>query len=282
MLPYKGMGVIFVKTEKDKELFLEVQKEINDFEFDYLPDNLVKVWGGNYHEAYVGKYVLTEEVWNVFVERGGVGIVVPLSSDYQGEAEMWRFNLDVVVSAMEQQRTKSAGLEQAKEMAYKFNTIVGSDVSYNTLLQKLERVQEEVEETFDAVADWVVNPERKGVDDYFIPALKQEIDKKELLDGIADAQYTLFGLMQIAEQLGYDVSGALEAVCKNNDSKFVKTNLEAHETAVMYEEQGIAVDIRYNEQYDVFAVVRKSDGKLMKPKGYKSVVLDQFLPEETV
>ena len=173
-------------------------------------------------------------------------------------------------------------LEQAKEMAYKFNTIVGSDVSYNTLLQKLERVQEEVEETFDAVAEWVVNPARRGVDDYFTLALKQNINKKELLDGVVDIAYTLFGLMQIAEQLGYDVFGALEAVCKNNDSKMCKTIEEANETAVMYEEQGIAVDIRYNEQYDVFAVVRKSDNKLLKCKGYKSVVLDQFLPKETV
>lgn len=171
-------------------------------------------------------------------------------------------------------------LEQAKEMAYKFNTIVGSDVSYETLLQKLERVQEEVEETFDAVSEYLYNPTHTGIDDFFTRSLKQEVDKKELLDGVVDIAYTLFGLMQIAEQLGYDVFGALEAVCTNNNEKFVKTNLEAHETAVMYEEQGIAVDIRYNEQYDVFAVVRKSDGKLMKCKGYKSVVLDQFLPKE--
>lgn len=169
-------------------------------------------------------------------------------------------------------------LEQAKEMAYKFNTIVGSDVSYNTLLQKLERVQEEVEETFDATSEWIWSTCYS--DSYQERVLKQNINKKELLDGVVDIAYTLFGLMQIAEQLGYDVFGALEAVCKNNDSKFVKTIEEANETAVIYEEQNIAVDIRYNEEYDVFAVVRKVDGKMLKPKGYKSVVLDQFLPKE--
>jgi len=168
-------------------------------------------------------------------------------------------------------------LEQAKEMAYKFNTIVGSDVSYETLVQKLERVDEEVREAFDSLGAWeeccgnrVISPE------------DIDVNSKELLDGVVDVAYTLFGLMQIAEQLGYDVFGALEAVCKNNDSKFVKTIEEANETAVMYEEQNIAVDIRYNEEYDVFAVVRKSDFKLLKPKGYKSVVLDQFLPKEAV
>lgn len=154
-------------------------------------------------------------------------------------------------------------LEQAKEMAYKFNTIVGSDVSYETLEQKLARVDEEVQETIAAISHSVV-------------------DEKELLDGVVDIAYTLFGLMQITEQLGYDVEGALEAVCVNNDSKFVRTIEEANETAVIYEEQGIEVDIRYNEVYDVFAVVRKSDGKLLKCKGHKSVVLDQFLPKETV
>lgn len=168
-------------------------------------------------------------------------------------------------------------IEQAKQMAYKFNTIAGGDTSYNTLLQKLERVQEEVEETFDALSEWYItmhydNCPKRG--------LKEEIDKKELLDGIVDIAYTLFGLMQAAEQLGYDVDGALEAVCLNNDTKFVKTVEEANETAVIYEEQGIPVDIRYNEQYDVFAVVRKLDGKVMKPKGYQSVLLDEFLPKE--
>lgn len=160
-------------------------------------------------------------------------------------------------------------LEQAKEMAYKFNTIVGSDVSYETLAQKLERVDEEVKETFEALGIWN-NATHCGMSP----------DAAALLDGVVDIAYTLFGLMQITEQLGYDVFGALEAVCKNNNEKFVKTIEEANETAVMYEEQGIAVDIRYNEQYDVSAVVRKADGKMLKPKGYKSVVLDQFLPKE--
>ena len=86
-------------------------------------------------------------------------------------------------------------MEQAKEMAYKFNTIVGSDVSYNTLLQKLERVDEEVKETFEALGIWVDN----GCDDV---RKELSVNKKELLDGIADIAYTLFGLMQIAEQLG--------------------------------------------------------------------------------
>lgn len=165
-------------------------------------------------------------------------------------------------------------MEQAKEMAYKFNTIVGSDVSYETLVQKLERVDEEVRETFDAMGAWYLG----GDGNRYLRDLS--INDSQLLDGVVDIAYTLFGLMQITEQLGYDVFGALEAVCKNNNEKFVKTIEEAKETAVMYEEQGVAVDIRYNEQYDVFAVVRKSDGKLMKCKGYKSVVLDQFLPKE--
>lgn len=169
-------------------------------------------------------------------------------------------------------------LEQAKQMAYKFNTIAGSDVSYNTLLQKLERVQEEVEETFDAISEWTTFTCYH--DSYQELTVKQNIDKKELLDGVVDITYTLFGLMQAAEQLGYDVDGALEAVCLNNDTKFVKTVEEANETAVMYEEQGIPVDIRYNEQYDVFAVVRKLDGKVLKCKGYQSVALDKFLPKE--
>ena len=169
-------------------------------------------------------------------------------------------------------------IEQAKQMAYKFSTIAGGNVSYETLLQKLERVQEEVDETFDAISECIFST--CCSDSYHERVLKQDINKKELLDGIVDIAYTLFGLMQAAGQLGYDVDGALEAVCLNNDTKFVKTVEEANETAVMYEEQGIPVDIRYNEQYDVFAVVRKLDGKVLKCKGYQSVLLDEFLPKE--
>lgn len=165
-------------------------------------------------------------------------------------------------------------LEQAKEMAYKFNTIVGSDVSYETLVQKLERVDEEMRETFDAVGEWAEYCGNRAIFPEDI-----NVNKKELLDGVVDIAYTLFGLMQITEQLGYDVFGALEAVCKNNDSKMCKTIEEANETAVMYEEQGVAVDIRYNEEYDVFAVVRKSDAKLMKCKNFTPVDLSAYVPK---
>ena len=108
----------------------------------------------------------------------------------------------------------------------------------------------------------------------------EEINKKETLDAVVDVLYTAFGVIKAAEHLGFDVFGALSVVCKNNDTKLIDTIEHANETAVMYEEQNIPVDIRYNSEYDKFVVVNKSEQKVLKPKGYQRVELESFVKGE--
>lgn len=162
----------------------------------------------------------------------------------------------------------------------RFNAIIGNKASYASLLHQCERVQEELEETFDALSGWVENSEAVHDNDFFARALKEDIDKLGLLDGIDDVLVTSLGLIAKAEALGYDVLGGLSAVAANNDTKYHDTEEEADKTIEMYKNKGEDVYKQYNEVYNVWVVKNTSDGKLRKPHDFVSVTLNEFLPKE--
>ena len=140
----------------------------------------------------------------------------------------------------------------------RFNDCAGMDIGYDVALNKFKRVMEEVEETKHAF---------------------YHNDNKELLDGAVDILYTVFGFIHSLENLGFDVAGAFEAVCKNNDTKLIEDKDIAEQTVNMYENKGVPVEVVYNKCHDVFVVKNKTEGKVLKPIGYQSVVLDEFLPK---
>lgn len=164
-------------------------------------------------------------------------------------------------------------LNKAYEQVVKFNTVIGSEAGYRTLLQKTLRVLEEVNETLTELATfdgkkWVL----KDVKD---------IDKEKLLIEGVDVFYTAFALPKEYEALGYEFFPALLETCENNNTKFVNSQASAKATAQHYEKTlDIPVEIRYNPEYNVFAVVDKAEGKLRKPVGYKSNTLKQYIPKE--
>ena len=151
----------------------------------------------------------------------------------------------------------------------KFNEIAGAEHNYQTVLNKLKIVLEEVNEGFCAFFP-------DGVEGRFSDG---DVNRKELLDAAVDILYTVFALPRELEALGYDMFGALDAVCANNDSKFVKTATEAEMSVRHYQSQGIECKSIYNEKYNCYSIV-DSCGKVRKPLGYKSVELDKFLPKE--
>lgn len=55
---YKGYGKIFVEKESDIEKVKEIIKEMDDFEYSYLPSNLIGVFEkvDIIELAYVGKF----------------------------------------------------------------------------------------------------------------------------------------------------------------------------------------------------------------------------------
>jgi hypothetical protein len=162
----------------------------------------------------------------------------------------------------------------------RFNAIIGNKASYVSLLHQCERVQEELDETFNALSGWVENSEAVSDNDFFVRVLKEDIDKLGLLDGIDDVLVTSLGLIAKAEVLGYDVLGGLSAVAANNDTKYHDTEEEADTTVEMYKNKGEDVYKQYNEVYDVWVVKQRSNNKLLKPHDFVSVTLNEFLPNE--
>ena len=57
IFPYKGYGRIFVEKEEDIDKIKEIIKEIDDYEYDYMPDDLITVFSEeNYHSKFVHKF----------------------------------------------------------------------------------------------------------------------------------------------------------------------------------------------------------------------------------
>lgn len=68
-LPWKGYGRIYVEKEEDIQKVKDIIKEIDEYEFDYLPENLIAVFSGKIDTVYTYKFcdldiaVLMEKCW---------------------------------------------------------------------------------------------------------------------------------------------------------------------------------------------------------------------------
>lgn len=148
------------------------------------------------------------------------------------------------------------------EKIHLMNTLIGhkgvnpeSSEFWKQIRNQTERVVEEVEETLDAAIDE---------------------DALELLDGISDIMVTAIGLYQKLQQCGYPVDEAFNRVCDNNLTKFHKDPNEANKTVEFYKNQGVETFvrlIRLESGEEFYSVIRKSDGKLLKPYNFEPVDL---------
>lgn len=108
------------------------------------------------------------------------------------------------------------------------------------------------------------------------------IDKnnaKEVLDGVVDVMVTALGLLQKLETLGVDTNKAMRDTAYNNLTKFPTKELTAIQTAQMYEEDGIQVEVSYNSEYDLFVIKNLKD-KVMKPIDFESNDLSNCIPKD--
>lgn len=106
-------------------------------------------------------------------------------------------------------------------------------------------------------------------------------DKQELLDGCVDNLVIAFKFAQMLESAGYDVVGAFEAVCSNNDSKVFDSYYQAVEEKEKLE---LRDDVEYSVEtamYDglPWYSIRRADGKIVKKVGFVPVSLSEFLPK---
>lgn len=159
--------------------------------------------------------------------------------------------------------------DKSYEEVYKFNAVAGNlntPATYEQLKDQLALVQEELTETLD-----------KGI-------LSE--NNTEIADGACDMLVTLFGFVQMLERSGYDIVGAMEAVCANNNTKFIPDGGEGATRIInnsirAYDKKGERVSYHYNKEYGVF-VLKDGNGKVRKPIGFESVNVEAFIPKENL
>ena len=100
------------------------------------------------------------------------------------------------------------------------------------------------------------------------------LDKFEVIDGLADLQYVVNGLINAfgADEL---MEEAFQLVHESNMSKFCKTEEEATSTIEDYKKKGIDTHAVLNG--DLFVVRRNSDNKILKNINYKPVDLKKIV-----
>ncbi|WBF81406.1 hypothetical protein HNDCFFNB_00109 [Citrobacter phage BSwM KMM2] len=104
-------------------------------------------------------------------------------------------------------------------------------------------------------------------------------DPVETLDAQADLQYVLDGLIFLTQ---HDHDGAIKAVCENNNLKYTDDYQEAVQRMFDIEKRtGDECYLRQSiiEGKEWFAIIRKSDGKIMKQSNLPKVQLESFIAE---
>lgn len=152
------------------------------------------------------------------------------------------------------------------EKIYLFNSLIGQNPAqagteefFNQVSNQTSLILEEVNETLDAAINR---------------------DLVEVIDGVSDIMVTAIGLYQKLQLSGVDIGEALHQVCDNNLKKFHRDPEEANKTVKFYQDQGVETFVRFHKMEDgseYFAVIRKEDGKLMKPYDFEPVDLSNIV-----
>lgn len=153
------------------------------------------------------------------------------------------------------------GLETSKNKVITFNKIAGNLTDKPTkqaLLRQIAIIQEELDETREAVVDG---------------------DLTEFVDGIADVLVTVFGLLGMSERLGVDQEGALDAICDQNLTKFPMNRVEAIASAEYHQSQGVNTDVTYYNEYGRYVIRNDDTGKILKPENFPKIDLSKYIPE---
>jgi len=151
------------------------------------------------------------------------------------------------------------GFEDCIKDVVLLNTYIGNydNITDAQLLSQARVVREEGDELFDAVNN------NEG--------------QEQILKECVDALVTITGFATMLQRLGYDVTGAWNAVNSNNLSKFPATYTDACYTLTGYE-------ATEGEGFTLTAVdtgkwaVKDKHGKLRKPIGFKKCSVARFTP----
>ena len=151
-------------------------------------------------------------------------------------------------------------IEQAVKEINKFNAIVGN----------LKDIRNKLQAHANVVAE-------EGVE--YLAAIRDHEGDEAVLKELCDVLYTALGAKTQLELLGFDVEGALLAVCENNMSKFCIDETEAAYTADWYAKVvGIDVEMVYDNDNAVWVAI-DGNGKCRKKINYKPVDVSEFTPQ---
>lgn len=122
------------------------------------------------------------------------------------------------------------------------------------MLNQLKRLQEELNETVDAV---------------------EEGDELEVLDGLVDLQVVLDGAVFLS---GLKAEEAFDAVMDNNDLKYTQSYDEAFDAVQHYGSDKFNIQEYVDEEgVSYYSVHRNSDNKICKLLEHPKVDLSEFL-----
>lgn len=109
-------------------------------------------------------------------------------------------------------------------------------------------------------------------------------DDIEILDGAVDAAVTVFGMLNLLSENGYDVVSAMQRVAYNNLSKFTANEDIAKESVRVLSQEHPEREFRYEERdgrpfgAGILYAVLDSNDKLCKPTDFAPVKLDDLVP----
>lgn len=137
---------------------------------------------------------------------------------------------------------------------------VGSDEYFLSLWNQAERVREELNELYEAIA-------------------KRDI--KGVVDAGLDLDVVVAGVNYLSK---CDYTGGIDAVLSNNDLKISTSLEEAEQTVEFYKAQNVETYINEYEGINstLFTVKRKSDNKILKYENFPSVDLTPFVPQQEI
>ncbi|AZV02161.1 hypothetical protein Arno162_121 [Pectobacterium phage Arno162] len=102
-------------------------------------------------------------------------------------------------------------------------------------------------------------------------------NRTKVVDSQCDVQVTLDGFIFLSQN---NHSGAMQAVCENNDAKYRSTRYEAEVIASQIEKvkgESVNVQVSSFEGKEYWSVHRDSDNKVMKPVDHPEVDLRDFV-----
>ena len=154
-------------------------------------------------------------------------------------------------------------IEKFNRIAGKLNTdtlLHDKDKMWVELQNSAKRVLEEAQEMYEAAMDR---------------------DLLEVLDGAVDVKYTIGHTQILLEMMNIDVISACDEICDNNLSKFT-TSFNLADSTVnelnRYGEDSYGTSCFYEDEY-YYIVKRREDDKVMKPLGYKSPNISDYIPK---